>query len=936
MTDAFDMDFPAEGIPNVLDRAGVGGYTDYDAAIGNQVSSGVTFLGREKSGRQAKILGLGANGRKRNWNGLGDELPIATGDDIYWTQGRPVEKVYKGTNAHVSVTTAKLPPKDPTVEIKHQCLQTFTIAVDNLMEKAQEKVQIALGAFEYISSNVGMEADVVAGELDLTDCKVLDEETSTIKFRKLKLYDEDLRIMKRPEPGTTLLAPFADVQYIGLTLSIRPYRVASYMKGIKKKDLGPKKSVKVYLELPKTTEETLQADITLERLSIDSTDNITELINICAGRDPYDSGDGTAPLLMTKSDGKSYGAPSAENFRRFAQTTFAEVKYEALKQVFEMSYIGDRGGILSISQRLHAISQDQWDPVSKTHINIDCHELHNVISTILKAVNTKSPPEDMPSLPQIAYNALTQDLKTRTYQYLPASNTNVNSSFPKNVGALHEFMQHAKDEEKLLGRVTATAISAVQGNSNMRSFNRPRSGMGDRNRAYGTFMAHGIDQEGTQMRESQGIGTDDMLSPAEARAMGLAVPLTYATLGSAPGEEAVIMPTSIYLAATAGDAEALEQVGIFHAFARREDRAREEIASDPEFVTFLSAAEDALREASGTVRPLECFGCGKRGHTFRHCPLKDDPRTIDIFKREWTKFAEKRKQFRASRNGAPAGKYGPPTNPNIVALSRKLQDPTISQTESESTLKQLTETVRQARPQSSNLVARRNHSVSKTFLNFMDAAEQERMREYCPPNPGNVAYFAKDTSHPVEFSINNQLPFLMMPIGKLYDDMIDLKGLFDTGGCCNLGWLPYHMKIHHQYPELFESLTKLEDVRQENIKIGGIASHIMITHIIVYYLPYQKSDGSHYTMEIGLSEDLPLNTLYGLPFIIYYDLAPSWNQQLINSKVLADEFKMKLERPQRTPIEDLLYQNQQMTKSFMSNQGKITKVRFAGSPESIL
>ena len=128
----------------------------------------------------------------------------------------------------------------------------------------------------------------------------------------------------------------------------------------------------------------------------------------------------------------------------------------------------------------------------------------------------------------------------------------------------------------------------------------------------------------------------------------------------------------------------------------------------------------------------------------------------------------------------------------------------------------------------------------------------------------------------------------------------------------------------------------MEDVRQENIKIGGIASHIMITHIIVYYLPYQKSDGSHYTMEIGLSEDLPLNTLYGLPFIIYYDLAPSWNQQLINSKVLADEFKMKLERPQRTPIEDLLYQNQQMTKSFMSNQGKITKVRFAGSPESIL
>ena len=596
MSNAFDMKFPAEGLPNVLDRAGVQRHTDNATASGNQVLS-VRTISRDHTGRQDKSMGLVAYGRKRNWICPGDELPIAAVDDSYWEQGRPVEKVYKGTNAYVSVTTAKLPPKDAPVEIKHQCLQTFNIAVDNLMEKAQEKVQIALRAFEYISSNVGMEADIVAGEMDLTDCKVLDEENGTIKFKRMRLYDENLKIIKRPEPNEILSDKHADAQYLGLTLSIKPSKVSTYMEGIEKKELGPKKSAKVYLELPRTSRETLHPDITPARLSTDSTDNIRELINICAGRDPNERGDGTAPLLMTTSDGRSYGTPSAENFRKFAQTNFAEVKYEALKQVFEMSYIGDRGGILSISQRLHAISQDQWDPISKTHINIDCHELYNVISTILKAVNTKSPPEDMPSLPQIAYNALNQDLKTRTYQYLPNGGSRVNGSFPKNVAALHAFMNHAKDEEKLLNRVTETALSAVQGSSNMRKFDQLDSGM-----------------------------------PADK----------FSTTAAVPSE--------------------------CDMFASRD-------ATD----LLLAMREEEQR---------------------------------------WSESNEKRKRLRATGN---EGKYGPPAqNPssgdsNITALSKKLQDPNISQAESESTLKQLTETVRQARPQSSNPVARRHHRSARTF-----------------------------------------------------------------------------------------------------------------------------------------------------------------------------------------------------------------------------
>jgi hypothetical protein len=59
------------------------------------------------------------------------------------------------------------------------------------------------------------------------------------------------------------------------------------------------------------------------------------------------------------------------------------------------------------------------------------------------------------------------------------------------------------------------------------------------------------------------------------------------------------------------------------------------IQGDPHaFATcFLSPAENALRNASGTDRPTECWGCtghttrhgATRFHSFRDCPNKYDP-----------------------------------------------------------------------------------------------------------------------------------------------------------------------------------------------------------------------------------------------------------------------------------------------------------------------
>ncbi|KAI2492156.1 hypothetical protein MHU86_22421 [Fragilaria crotonensis] len=73
---------------------------------------------------------------------------------------------------------------------------------------------------------------------------------------------------------------------------------------------------------------------------------------------------------------------------------------------------------------------------------------------------------------------------------------------------------------------------------------------------------------------------------------------------------------------------------------------------------FLSPAENALRNASGTDRPLECWGCTghathhvNRFHSFRDCPNKYDPdvrrtafRRMKQMREEWESRNENKEQ----------------------------------------------------------------------------------------------------------------------------------------------------------------------------------------------------------------------------------------------------------------------------------------------------
>jgi hypothetical protein len=96
----------------------------------------------------------------------------------------------------------------------------------------------------------------------------------------------------------------------------------------------------------------------------------------------------------------------------------------------------------------------------------------------------------------------------------------------------------------------------------------------------------------------------------------------------------------------------------------------------------------------------------------------------------------------------------------------------------------------------------------------------------------------------VQFAVNSTSPFLRLPIAKMPGTY--LKGLFDTGGCCIMGDLSYHMAIKTRYPQLVKQVVELDTFGYAPINIGGIdGSSVKITHILTYHLPYTSAGGEH-------------------------------------------------------------------------------------------
>ena len=158
-----------------------------------------------------------------------------------------------------------------------------------------------------------------------------------------------------------------------------------------------------------------------------------------------------------------------------------------------------------------------------------------------------------------------------------------------------------------------------------------------------------------------------------------------------------------------------------------------------------------------------------------------------------------------------------------------------------------------------------------------------------------------------EFDISSRLPFAKLPIGDGSDHgKATLQGLVDTGGCCMMGWLPYHQKIYQQFPQLVKSFIDLQDQKYEQISIGGVAGAVKISHMISYHLPFVHQ-GEQASLTIGLTADLPINTLIGLSFQVKAAMTLDLQRMTLHSKIFNETFPVEMIRPERVPIEHINY-----------------------------
>ena len=121
-----------------------------------------------------------------------------------------------------------------------------------------------------------------------------------------------------------------------------------------------------------------------------------------------------------------------------------------------------------------------------------------------------------------------------------------------------------------------------------------------------------------------------------------------------------------------------------------------------------------------------------------------------------------------------------------------------------------------------------------------------------------------------------------------------------------MGLKEYHLAIAKRFPSLVKQIYDLPRIQYASIKIGGIKDGVEIDTIIEYYIPFEDGQGDNHTLMIGLTDVLPINTLYGLPFILKAEMVAHFHRKAVVSNFFKQEFELSMECPTLFPTEHVL------------------------------
>lgn len=132
-----------------------------------------------------------------------------------------------------------------------------------------------------------------------------------------------------------------------------------------------------------------------------------------------------------------------------------------------------------------------------------------------------------------------------------------------------------------------------------------------------------------------------------------------------------------------------------------------------------------------------------------------------------------------------------------------------------------------------------------------------------------------------------------------------------------MGWLGYHKTIAEQFPQLVEEFIELEEEQYETINIGGLKDGVVLTHMIRYAIPYTDK-GEQCYLTFGLTEDLPIDTLYGLGFQQDTKMKIDLASKRVESALLQDSFQMTFKEPRRTNPDHIRSEERNTPKSLLT------------------
>lgn len=786
----------------------------------------------------------------------------------YYKDGMPVIQELKWGKLQANVPV--IAPYTERPAIKNQILEKAVAAIERAHASWHDKVDALLSLFE--ATCPGARTVAALAILDLNRYN-----SPAFRFHRLEARAQDgtaLDTVNAVDPDDFPGGFRTNVQWFQIQLIVQPRNIQAHADlGIDPSSFPIEETATVFVGAPKINGE-LPEFFTPAMLN-----NQAEHRNLVAAYALANH-----PFTLAKMQGNSAnGIPEARVFETWISDIKARTMYQAVAQAIKSQYVGKLEGLLSVAMRLQQIRPTVFNPDTRMMEYQRVNDIYKRYQQILQEIDPANPGPDIPDLANQFFHSLSGDLQKRVYDAVPQG---APMGLADNIQRLHVFKLACEKEEGNLAQI----VKLVKGVSPGRRTTTPVASHNDPNnttpgRTFATMRQPEFGYSpSTDMQALK-------LTPA---------PFT----GYSNNQKTHSGLTAAYCLDIGNEAMTLTLPADL---ARDAEQGTNKWASHTVLLmATMSAAEQALADASGTRFPRTCWGCDAPGHTFRDCPHKSNKDVANNFFKKIREMKQARQERDSQwRSGNGAKQQGYMTT-QIYDFVQKIADPDTTPADRTRYLQNLASKVDYESPK----LTRNKQSGNKgpmQFTYFLRQEDSDTTTLTSLPRKTKGVSFAMVTQQTPElqFSVNATLAFISIPIGTSLMSGTELKGLYDTGGCCTMGWYAYHWGISQRHPEIVKAFHELEKYRYEPIAIGGIDGHVKITHLIEYYLPYDDGNGNFHTLLVGLVDQLPLNTIYGLPLIIKANMKADFTEMLVHSNVLDDEFKLTMERPTLIPIEEL-------------------------------